>query len=156
MVKIAVVWVFPSRKAWICQMPDTNLAICSIFSSSDSRLPIGSGFLLCRFSLTEILVEGREVLLMMIHRCNALIGESFSLAICTPLQVVVPASAWIELSPPPAKADALANKPCSFAFGHWPSCGIRSVVSPFIINIIWFDITFAKLRLFWDNTKSRP
>ena len=73
MVKIAVVRVFPSRKAWICQMPDTNLAICSIFSSSDSRLPIGSGFLLCRFSLTEILVEGREVLLMMIHRCNALL-----------------------------------------------------------------------------------
>lgn len=90
---MAVVRVFPSRKAWICQMPDTNLAICPIFSSSDSRLPIGSGFLLCRFSLTEIHVEGREVLLMMIHRCNVLLGESFSLAICTPLQVVVPASA---------------------------------------------------------------
>ena len=93
MVKIAVVRVFPSLKAWICQMPEMNLAICSIFSSSDSRLPIGSGFLLCRFSLTEILVEGREVLLMMIHRCNALIGESFSLAMCAPLQAVVPASA---------------------------------------------------------------
>ena len=29
MVKTAVVRVFPSRKGWICQMPDTNFARCS-------------------------------------------------------------------------------------------------------------------------------
>ena len=34
MVKIAVVRVFPSLKAWIRQMPEMNLAICSIFSST--------------------------------------------------------------------------------------------------------------------------
>ena len=82
--------------------------------------------------------------------------ESFSLAIWTPLQAVVPASAWIELSTAPAKADALANKPLMPSSPHWPSCDIRSVVSPFIINLIWFDITFAKLRLISEFAKLFP
>lgn len=56
MVKIAVVRVFPSLKAWICQMPEMNLAICSIFSSS----------------LSKIFIEGCELVEMIfIHRCNA-------------------------------------------------------------------------------------
>ena len=57
----------------LCHIYEIRRWLQPIYSlQSDSRLPIGSGFLLCRFSLTEILVEGRKVLeIIFIHRCNA-------------------------------------------------------------------------------------
>ena len=38
MAKTAVARVFPSRKGWICQKPETNDAKCSTKASSESPL----------------------------------------------------------------------------------------------------------------------
>ena len=58
MVKIAVVRVLPSLKAWICQMPEMNLAICSIFSSTVR--PLYGKFFSCSISQSKALRKSSQ------------------------------------------------------------------------------------------------
>ena len=73
-------------------------------------------------------------------------AQSFSLAIWTPLQAVVPASAWIDSSTPRAKSDAAASRPpnsFSLVSPCGDSCSILSL-------LILCTLSNAKITTFSD------
>jgi hypothetical protein len=63
-------------------------------------------------------------------------AQSFSLTIWTPLQDVVPASAWIDSSTPRAKSDAAANRPPTSFSRLSPCGGICWVLSLLILSFL--------------------